>query len=264
MKIETLDPRDCTRWKYADRSSFEFGDTNALAEDIRANGQINPVFVRPLVDNPKFKYEVIAGSRRLQACLNGNLMINAIITDASDDKAATIQIKENDQIPLSEFSKGIAFSKLKKDSKFTQEQLAEVIGCSRKKVFSLLAFAKVDKKIWDAVANMSKVSAKSAETILALSKKSNAHKEALIEIAEDIRKGAGYRRIEQMVSNIVAGGSNDADEGLVQNASGQVFAKWKDGKLHFSKDVELDKARFNQMLISYFDTSNKTKEEQSS
>jgi len=111
---------------------------------------------------------------------------------------------------------------------------------------------------------MSKVSAKSAETILALSKKSNAHKEALIEIAEDIRKGAGYRRIEQMVSNIVAGGSNDADEGLVQNASGQVFAKWKDGKLHFSKDVELDKTRFNQMLISYFDTSNKTKEEQSS
>ena len=115
MKIETLDPRDCTRWKYADRSSFEFGDTNALADDIRANGQINPVFARPLVDNPKFKYEVIAGSRRLQACLNGNLMINAIITDASDDKAATIQIKENDQIPLSEFSKGIAFSKLKKD-----------------------------------------------------------------------------------------------------------------------------------------------------
>jgi len=28
MQIIKLDPRDCTRWKYADRSPFEFGDTN--------------------------------------------------------------------------------------------------------------------------------------------------------------------------------------------------------------------------------------------
>ena len=89
MQIIKLDPRDCTRWKYADRSPFEFGDTKTLAEDITANGQISPIFVRPLVDNPKFKYEVIAGSRRLQACLNANLMVNAIVADVSDDKAAT-------------------------------------------------------------------------------------------------------------------------------------------------------------------------------
>ncbi|WHA04513.1 ParB N-terminal domain-containing protein [Candidatus Bandiella numerosa] len=62
MQIIDIDPRDCTRWKFADRSSFEFGDTNLLAEDIKRNGQIEPVFVREL-KNSKFKYEVIAGSR---------------------------------------------------------------------------------------------------------------------------------------------------------------------------------------------------------
>ena len=48
MQIIDIDPRDCTRWKFADRSSFEFGDTNILAEDIMRNGQIEPVFVRKL------------------------------------------------------------------------------------------------------------------------------------------------------------------------------------------------------------------------
>lgn len=256
MQIEILDPRDCTRWKYTDRSSFEFGDTNALAEDIAANGQINPIFVRPLAGNSKFKYEVIAGSRRLQACLNANLMINAIIADVPDSKAATIQIKENEQIPLSEFSKGIAFSKLKDDNKLTQEQLAEIIGCSRKKVHSLLAFAKVDNKVWQAVGNMSKVSAKSAEVILALSKKSDAHKEALIEIAEEIKKGAGHRRIAKMIEDILSSGTKRIDEELIKSTSGQILAKWKDGKLYFAKDLQLDKKKFNKMLIDFFNIEN--------
>lgn len=252
MEIVTLDPRDCTRWKYADRSSFEFGDTNSLAEDIRANGQITPVFARHLPNNPKFKYEIIAGSRRLQACLNANLMLSAIITDASDDKAAIIQIKENDQIPLSEFSKGMSFAKMKKDNKLTQEQLAEIIGCSRKKVHGLLAFAKVDSKIWQAVNNMSKVSSRSAETILTISNKSKQHKEALIEIAEEIRKGAGHTRIDKLATAIISGETQGANEELIETPSGQVLAKWKDGKLHFAKGIEVDKIKLNKMLISFF------------
>ena len=252
MKIVKLDPRACTRWKYADRSSFEFGDTNSLADDIKANGQITPIFVRELKNDPKFKYEVIAGSRRFQACLNANLMIDAIITDVSDSKAVAIQIKENDKIPLSEFSKGIAFAKLKEDSKLTQEQLAEIVGCSRKKIHSLLAFSKIDKAIWSAVGNMSKISIRSAETILTLANKSNRHKEALIEIAEDIRKGAGCRRIETMVADIISGKTKNADEEIIESSSGQVIGKWKAGKLHFAKDIDFDRKKLNKMLVGFF------------
>jgi hypothetical protein len=66
-----------------------------------------------------------------------------------------------------------------------------------------LAFAKIDQDIWNAVSNMGRVSARAADTILALSKKSLAHKKAIIEIAEEIRKGAGTRRIEKLVNSII-------------------------------------------------------------
>ena len=35
MEVIKVDPRECTKWKYADRSFFEYGDPNILAEDIR-------------------------------------------------------------------------------------------------------------------------------------------------------------------------------------------------------------------------------------
>ena len=35
MQIIEINPRDCTRWKYADRSHFEFGNTGSLSEDIK-------------------------------------------------------------------------------------------------------------------------------------------------------------------------------------------------------------------------------------
>jgi hypothetical protein len=39
-------------------------------------------------------------------------------------------------------------------------------------------------------------------------------------------------------------------------SSGQVLAKWKDGKLYFAKDLKLDKKKFNQMLIDFFNLEN--------
>jgi ParB family chromosome partitioning protein len=104
---------------------------------------------------------------------------------------------------------------------------------------------------------MSKVSARSAETILALSKKSITHKEALIEIAEEIRKGAGSVRIEKLVNEILNGEFGKEEEEIITNTSGQVLAKWKDGKLYFAKDLKLDKNKFNKMLVDFFNIENK-------
>jgi len=252
MEVIEIDPRLCTRWKYADRNSFEFGDTNILAEDIKRNGQITPVFVRALNGNDKFRYEVIAGSRRLQACLSADLPLKAIVTDVSDTEAATIQIKENEQLGLSEYSRGMSFAKLKQDGKLTQEQLAEIAGCSRKKIQNLLAFEKVDKAIWNTVTNMSKVSARSAETILALSKKSAAHKEALIEIAEEIRKGAGSVRIEKLVDEILNGEFGKEEEEIITDASGVVLASWKKGGIFFSKNANVDRKKLNKTIVEFF------------
>ena len=251
MKIIDIDPRDCTRWKFADRSSFEFGDTNLLAEDIKRNGQIEPVFVRELKTG-RFKYEVIAGSRRLQACLNANLPLKAIISDISDVKAAITQIKENENLAISDYSKGMSYSKLQKELNISQKKLAELVGCTRHKIISYLYFAKIDQSIWNAVSNMSKVSAKSAESIYFLSKKSDKHKDALIDIADDIKKGAGCKRIEKLVNNIVLGKKADSDEDVIQSPDGVIFASWKNGKLHLSKNINVDRKKISSYLLNLF------------
>jgi len=49
MEVVTVDPKKCDRWKLADRSSFEFGDMYALAQDILKNGQIEPVILKLLL-----------------------------------------------------------------------------------------------------------------------------------------------------------------------------------------------------------------------
>lgn len=251
MQVVTIDPRECIRWKLADRNSFEFGDTNFLAEDIRRNGQIEPVFVRKL-NSGKIKYEVIAGSRRFQACLNANLSLKAIVTDISDIEAAIIQIKENENLTISEYSKGISYSKLQKELNISQTKLAELVGCTRHKIISYLYFSKIDQSIWNAVANMSKVSAKSAKTIYLLSKKSQQHKEALIDIAEEIKKGAGSRRIERLVNNIVLGEKQTYSDETIQSSDGTIFASWKNDKLQFSKNSSIDRKELSKHLLDFF------------
>jgi len=253
MEIINISPRDCTRWKYADRSFFEFGDLSALTESIKLHGQIEPIYVRELSNNSEFKYEVLAGSRRWKACLSENITLKAIVKNVSDEEAAIIQIKENEKVEISDYSKGIVFSKLQKDNKLTQEQLSDIVGCSRRKIQNLLCFDKVHPDIWKAVSNMSKVSAKSAETIMHIANKSERHKAALIEIAEDIRKGAGDRRIAQLVDKILLGDKfEDLTGDLIQSDSGQVFATWKNGAIIFSKNLNIDKKALNEYLIKFF------------
>jgi len=251
MEIVEIDPRECTRWKLANRSSFEFGNTNLLAEDIKRNGQIEPVFVRKLKNN-KFKYEVIAGSRRLQACLNANLFLKAIVCNMSDREAAITQIKENENLALSDYSKGVFFAKLQKELDISQSKLAELAGCSRHKMISYLYFAKIDSSIWDSVGNMSRISARSAETIYLLSKKSDKHKEALIEISDEIKKGAGGNRIEKLVNNVILGDKLEVEEETIQSPDGIVFACWKRGRLCLSKNVNIDRKKMSSYLLDFF------------
>ena len=121
---------------------------------------------------------------------------------------------------------------------------------------NFLCFAKVNKSIWDAVGNMSKVSAKSAETIYHISKKSEQHKEALIDIAEEIKKGAGSKRIEKLVHNIILGEKQNYNDDTIQSPDGTVFANWKNDKLQFSKNANIDKKEISQYLLKFFISNN--------
>ncbi len=251
MKIFTLNPRDCTRWHYADRSFFEFGDISALAEDIKRNGQIEPVIVRKS-RNSNYQYEVIAGSRRWKACLEANLQLKAILHDVSDEQATIIQIKENQSLDLCDYSKGVYYSKILQDQKISQEKLIQNLNFSKRKLQYFLCFNKVPQAIWNAVGNMSKVSSRTAYTIYTLSKNQQCVP-ILIELAEEIRKGIGCTRLENLVNQILLGKGSDALKSkTITMPSGVIIGSWKNNTIKLSKDLNIDQDKFLQYLAKFF------------
>lgn len=252
MQVIEVNPKDCVRWKFADRSGFEFGDIHTLSQDIIKNGQIEPVILRKSPD-PKHKYEIIAGSRRWRACLDAGISLKGIVQDLSDEQAAVAQIKENQQLSICDYSKGVYYAKLIKEKKMTTEKLAESIGCSRPKLQNFLDFEKVPQAIWDAVGNLSKVSSRTASTIYALSQKGKNYITTLVDLAEEIRKGTGSRRLEQRVLEAVNG--KDSIIGFQEKIllpSGQVIANWTKGGIQFAKDIPFNQKEFEKIVVEYF------------
>lgn len=252
MNIITINPRDCLRWLYADRSLFEFGDISALSEDIKRNGQIEPVIVRA-AKVAGYKYEIIAGSRRWKACLDAELSLKAVLLEVSDEEAAIIQIKENQALTICDYSKGIYYSKLLKDQKIIQDKLAQNINCSRKKLQNFLCFQKVPQTLWDAVGNMSKISSRTAATIYSLSQKGEQYMSILIGLAEEIRKGIGSRKLENMVNAIILGSNEEIiEDGVIKLPSGVIIGVWKNNNFKLAKHLNIDNEKFIKHLVKFF------------
>ena len=255
MQIIEVDPKNCMRWKFADRSGFEFGDVFALAQDILKNGQIEPVILRKSPSNDS-QYEVITGSRRWKACSEAGVPLKGIVQNLTDEQAAIAQIKENQKAPLCDYSKGIHYAKILKEMNITLTRLADSIGCSRAKLDNFLTFEKVPSIIWEAVGNLSRVSSRSAATIYNLSKKGKDYTDALIDLADEIRKGAGCKKLENMVMLAVNGDAETIEfQQTILLPSGQPIAKWTKNGIQFAKDIPINQNDIAHVLIKYFQKS---------
>ena len=252
-KIKIISPRECRNWQYDDRAGFEYGDIYSLGLDIKSNGQIEPVVVRNYSDKG-IKYEVIAGSRRWKACLEMELPLLARIVELEDEDAALYQIKENDKYPVSDYSKGLNFSQLLEAQITTIERIAQMQNCSKQKVYDFLAFSNVPVKIWNAVIDMSKVSSRSAKTIYALSNKGEQYINALIDIAEEIRKGAGAKKIEALVTNIVSGELPEIESRKeILNKKGDIIGYWVKNGIAFNNNVTIDQSKLEEAIVGVLD-----------
>ena len=127
MEVQNLKVCDITPSAMNPRKTFDKDSLAELAENIKNQGLLQPITVRPVPEEAsvkinkdgstcEFKYEIVCGERRFRACKkNGMEYILGIVREMSDEEAYDAMITENlqrrDVDPIEE---AFAFSELMK------------------------------------------------------------------------------------------------------------------------------------------------------
>lgn len=122
-----------------------------------------------------------------------------------------------------------------------QMQLAKNLGISRQKLTNYLYFAKIPKEIWDAVGNVTKVTSRTACTISSLSQKGSKYIDALLECADDIRKGIGATSLERLVLSKVKNDVAMLSCFPLTLDDGTVVGTWKNGDFKLNQSLSSER-----------------------
>ena len=126
---------------YQPRTHMDEGALYELAESIKAQGIMQPILVRRLVEGDNAgKYEIIAGERRFRAArLAGLDSVPVLVRDVPDEAAAAmsliVNIQREDLNPLEE-AQGL--QRLVSEFGLTHELAAQAVGRSRSAASNLL------------------------------------------------------------------------------------------------------------------------------
>lgn len=123
----------CDPWALSDRYAMRPFDANdptfrRFVDTIRIEGQILPAIVRRTKErvDGHYRFEVIAGRRRYEACRVVGRPLRALVytADRLDDRAAfQIMLAENDaREDISEFERALSFAKAMKEHVYGSQQ----------------------------------------------------------------------------------------------------------------------------------------------
>ena len=135
-----------------DNTQFEYRldpGIELLMESIRKDGQQIPVILRG--DKPP--YQLICGFRRVRSikALGGGIVKAIVVKEIDDSVAHRLSVLENEERKsLTDLDRATACQKLYKEGR-TQEEVAEILRCSRNKVIRYLSLLKVAPAIFEAL-----------------------------------------------------------------------------------------------------------------
>ena len=199
-EIIDISPEKIIPWKYKDRPPNELGDIDLLAKKLLEIGQQQPCIVRPH-KNKEAYYELIAGERRWRASIKANINLKVVVKDLTDAEASLVQEEENSSTPLSEYARGVSYSRLINDNILKHKDLVEKLGISKQKLSRLLSYLELPLDVRSAISDMSKVSSGTAEKIKQLCNKGEDYKNSIIELADKIRDGKiGHEKLDILVN----------------------------------------------------------------
>ena len=258
-KVIKIDPNLISNWEFRDRQFFELGDINELAVSIETKGQAQPIIVVyadevfKSGDSTQCKYVVIAGYRRWLACRSRNITVDVIIRKMTFEQAIACLVSENEKEKVSDYSKGMFYYKLLNQEKITKKSLYEKLGLKKGVFDNYLSFSEVPTEVWDAVGDLTNVSARTSSTIKLLVQKGDKYRQALISIGKKISEGIGEKRIISLVNIELNKGTNNIE---IQNATRVAFSdsiqmEYKKNQIRlFLKDISNEKLELLQMKIS--------------
>lgn len=147
------------------RQHFDPAELQALAESLRTHGVLQPVLVRPRGD----RYQLIAGERRLRACIEAKIFeIPARVLELDDRHVAELAMVENLQREdLNALEKAVAFRDYLVTYGVPQEELATRLGIDRSTISNLIRLLDLPEEI-QAALNAKQISAGHARALLGL------------------------------------------------------------------------------------------------
>ena len=189
IQLENLVPS-----RFQPRQTFDENTLNDLVDSIREKGILQPLLVRPSPDKEGI-FEIIAGERRFRASKKAGLVQLPVIIKEFDDKSALEialidNLQREDLNPLEESK---AYKRLLDEFKYTQEELARVVGKSRSYVANMMRLLELPTSVQNMLIRKD-ITVGHARPLLGVK---NAEKVA----KEIVKKGLSVRQVEQLVTN---------------------------------------------------------------
>lgn len=134
------------RSQFQPRRHFDNEALLELAQSIQNSGVLQPVLVRPLLNN---RYEIIAGERRWRAAQMAGLHnIPCLVNQYSDEQAAEIAIIENvNRVDLNPIEEALGYQRLIDDFRYIHDEVGAVVGKSRAKITNSLRLLKLGREL---------------------------------------------------------------------------------------------------------------------
>ncbi|MEM7164091.1 MAG: ParB/RepB/Spo0J family partition protein [Planctomycetota bacterium] len=144
--IAWIDPKSIQANRDQPRERFDDEAIDELAHSIRENGILQPLVVRQSATGT---YELVAGERRLRASQRLELpQVPAIVKVVTDDQLLELALIENIQREnLNPIELAKAYSALRDQHGWTQEQLADRLGKKRPSVANTLRLLELPSQV---------------------------------------------------------------------------------------------------------------------
>jgi len=144
--VSMLPVADISRSAWQPRQTFDEAALKDLTDSIRTHGVIQPLICRR---NPTGSYELIAGERRLRACMLAGLgQVPVILIEAADRDAAEMAIIENIQREdLNAIEEAEGYRTLSEKFGLTQQDVADRVGKARASVANALRLLELPDEV---------------------------------------------------------------------------------------------------------------------